>query len=44
MPSRGDEQADKRLADRWPIMEAEALSTYTAALQDEPEAIDPEGR
>src|ERR1700722_5209400 len=34
-------QADKRLADRWPIMEAAALSTYTAAMQDEPEAIGP---
>jgi superfamily II DNA/RNA helicase len=31
----------ERLADRWPIMEAAALTTYTAATQDEPEAIGP---
>jgi superfamily II DNA/RNA helicase len=31
----------ERLADRWPIMEAAALSTYTAATQDDPEAIEP---
>ena len=31
----------ERLADRWPIMEAAALTTYTAATQDDPEAIEP---
>jgi superfamily II DNA/RNA helicase len=39
---RRREQAQRRLTDRGQLMEAEALTTYTSAVQDDPEASDPE--
>jgi len=39
---RRRDRAHRRLPDRGQLMEAEALTTYTAARQDEPEAIEPE--
>jgi superfamily II DNA/RNA helicase len=39
---RRRDRAHRRLTDRGQLMEAEALTTYTAARQDEPEAIEPE--